>query len=135
MSADIVCYTDGSCGTFCAGIGYDIRGDVEQTGSRSITDNITSMEAELYALLEAVRVAEREADSGKSIAIYTDCRPLKRKLCASNEDRDDWHTYQQGAHWLLDKFDSWQVIHCSRDQTSMAHDLAKDAFHEAQSTR
>jgi hypothetical protein len=93
------------------------------------------MEAELYALLEAVRVAEREAGSDKSIAIYTDCRPLKRKLCASNERRDDWHTYQQSAHWLLDKFDSWEVRHCSRDKTHTAHDLAKDAFHEAQSTQ
>lgn len=133
MTDGIVCYTDGSCGTFCAGIGYEIRGDVEQTGSRPISDNITSMEAELYAVLEAVRVAKRDADSHESITIYTDCRPLARKLRASNDERDDWHTYQQSAHWLLDKFDSWEVRHCSREQTQVAHDLAKNAFYEAQS--
>jgi len=123
--SDIDCWIDGSCGTLCSGIGYEITGDVEASGYRIIDDNITSMEAELHALLEAVRIASQESDDGSSITVYTDCRPLKRKVTASYEERVDWNEYRKSAQWLLNKFESWNVVHCSRTRTKQAHDLAR----------
>ncbi|EGQ44304.1 MAG: RNase H [Candidatus Nanosalina sp. J07AB43] len=137
--SDISCWIDGSCGTFCAGIGYEIQGTVEKTGYRIINEDITSMESELYALLEAVRIASQESElddsSTTSITVYTDCRPLKRKVTASYDERDDWNQYRESAQWLLDKFDSYEVVHCSRTHTKEAHDLARLGLKEARSSR
>lgn len=126
--SEIYCYTDGACGDYCAGIGYSLSGEVTVTGSRTIDENITSMEAELHAVLEAVRVASLESEDREMITIYTDCEPLVRKLGRSENARRDWEQYRQSAHWLFEKFDSWDMKYTSRDNTKEAHDLARAAL-------
>jgi len=126
--SDIYCYTDGSCGSDCSGIGWHIEGEVEVDGCRTIDENITSMESELYAFFEGVRVASVESDCRRSITVSTDCRPLRNKICAIENGREDWEQYRQSARWLLNKFDSWDVQYVDRDQTSEAHELARRAL-------
>lgn len=128
MGSDIICRTDGSCGKLNAGLGYHITGEVEASGSVTVEENITSMQAELYALLEGVRVASLHSDKRESITIYTDCRPLKRKICASENDREDWEEYRQSARWILNKFEEWDIHHTSRDMTMQAHNNAQTAL-------
>ena len=132
--SEIICRTDGACGTFCAGIGYHITGEVEASGHRVVDENITSMESELFALLEALRVASLESSDRKRIVIYTDCRPLKRKICGNPNERDDWESYRQSALWLLEKFESWDIFHCSRETTHEAHELARVALTEGRNS-
>ena len=125
---EIYCYTDGACGSLCAGIGYSLHGEVERRGNRVIHKDITSMEAELYALLEGVRMASIESEYRQTIIVYTDCKPLRNKVCAIENGRDDWEEYRQSARWLLEKFDTWKVYHCHRSETEKAHNLARRAL-------
>lgn len=134
MGSDIICRTDGSCGKLNAGLGYHITGEVEASGSVTVEENITSMQAELYALLEGVRVASIRSDDRESITIYTDCRPLKRKICGSKNERIDWEEYRQSAMWLLNKFGEWEIIHTSRDMTTEAHKNAQTALDKGRNT-
>jgi len=134
MGSDIICRTDGSCGTLNAGLGYHITGEVEASGSVTIEENITSMQAELYALLEGVRIASLESSERESITIYTDCRPLKNKICASENEREDWEEYRQSARWMLNKFEEWEIRHTSRDKTEEAHDNAQTALDRGRQT-
>jgi ribonuclease HI len=132
--SEIYCYTDGARGDYCSGIGYEIGGEVNHSGCRTLDGTYTSMEAELHALLEAVRVASVESDSVEAITVYTDCEPLVTKLTGPQNETGDWGDYRESAHWLLDKFDSWEVRHCSRQRTEKAHDLARVALREGRNS-
>lgn len=126
----IYCYTDGARGDYYSGIGYTLNGEIDVSGCRTLDGTYTSMEAELHALLEGVRVASIESGSREAIIVYTDCNPLVRKLTGAQRETGDWGDYRESAQWLLEKFDLWEVRHCSRQQTQPAHDLARAALKE-----
>lgn len=126
--SDIYCFTDGSRGETVSGIGYVLSGAVEAEGARILDGEFTSMEVELHALLEAVRVATIRSSSRESITIYTDCEPLVRKLRDAQTNGARWERYRESALWLLGKFDSWDIRHTDRDMVEDAHDLARAAL-------
>jgi len=132
--SDIYCYIDGARGEYCSGIGYTLNGEVDTSGRRTLDGTYTSMESELHAFLEAVRVASVESESRESITVYTDCEPLVTKLTGSQRETGDWSDYRQSAQWLLNKFDSWEVHHCSRTETERAHELAREALHKGRNS-
>lgn len=134
MSNDIYCYTDGARGDYCSGIGYSINGEVSVSGCRTLDGTYTSMEAELHALLEGVRVASIRSESRGCIIVYTDCKPLVRKLTGSQREYGDWAEYRKSSQWLLNKFECWEVRYCSREKTECAHNLARKALKEGRNS-
>lgn len=92
------------------------------------------MEAELHSLLEAVRLASIESDERGYCEVYTDCRPLVSKIEGYAGNRADWQGYQDSAHWLLNKFDSWEVNYVARSHNEEAHDLARSALKHGRET-
>jgi len=125
---EITIYVDAARDDQIAGLGYVIRGEVSLEGQKYLTGHYTSMEAELHALLEAVRLASLQSEYREYCEVYTDCKPLRDKICGSNEERDDWEEYRVSARWLLDKFDSWEVNYAPRSSNEEAHDLARQAL-------
>lgn len=125
---EIIIYVDAARDDQIAGLGYVIRGEVSLSGRKYLTGHYTSMEAELHALLEAVRLASIESEHREYCEVYTDCKPLRTKICGADEERDDWAEYQTSARWLLGKFDSWEVNYAPRSTNEEAHDLAREAL-------
>ncbi len=127
----VVIHTDASRDEHVSGIGYTIHNnDNTLTGKKFMQGHYTSMEAEFHALVEAVRVASQQFSVNEGCEIYTDCKPLVRKVCGGPEARDDWEKYRQSAHWLLDKFADWDIYHVCRESNTEAHDLARQALKE-----
>lgn len=124
----VYCYTDGACGDYCAGIGYTIGGAISVTGNRTIDENITSMEAELHAVLEAVRVATVECEDCEMITVYTDAKPLIEKIDGSRNSSQKWEEYRQSFIWLSNKFDSFEIKYVRRENNKDAHRLARKAL-------
>jgi len=125
-----IIHTDAARGERVSGLGYTIDGDVSLDGNKYMVGTFTSMEAELHALLEGVRLATQHSGSRRECEVYIDVKPLKHKICGTDEIREDWRQYQQSARWLLDKYDSWTIEHCSRSHNTAAHDLAREALFE-----
>ena len=123
-----IIHVDASRDDHTAGLGYTISGDVEIDGQKYMDGHYTSMEAEFHALVEAVRIASQQSEHREYCKVYTDCEPLKRKICGGREERSDWEQYRQSALWLLDKFDSWEITHTPRGNNEDAHDLARKAL-------
>lgn len=88
----------------------------------------TSMEAEYHALTEALRVASIESDSRECVEAYTDCEPLVTKMRVPDGNSDEWYSRRQGCHWLLNKFDDWELEHVPRSHNQKADELAKNAL-------
>lgn len=86
------------------------------------------MEGELHALLEAVRVASIKSSEREYCEVYTDAKPLKTKLVEADELSGKWVTYRESAHWLLNKFDDWQIVWCGRESNEKAHKLAREGL-------
>ena len=127
---NIIIYVDAARDDQIAGLGYVIRGEVSIEGHKYLTGHYTSMEAELHALLEAVRLASINSEYREYCEVYTDAKPLVSKICSSHEERDDWEQYRASAHWLLNKFDSWEVNYTARSHNEQAHGLAREALFE-----
>lgn len=127
---EISIYVDAARDDQIAGLGYVISGEVSLEGYKYLTGHYTSMEAELHALLEAVRLASIESEYREYCEVNTDCKPLVTKVCGSQPERDDWDQYRTSARWLLNKFDSWEVTHTSRTNNEKAHDLARNGLFE-----
>lgn len=125
---EIVIYVDAARDDQIAGLGYVIRGEVSLSGQKYLTGHYTSMEAELHALLEAVRLASIESEHREYCEVYTDCKPLRTKICDDAGDSEDWQDYQTSALWLLNKFDSWEVNYTARSSNEEAHELAREAL-------
>lgn len=130
---EIIIYVDAARDDQIAGLGYVIRGEVTLSGKKYLTGHYTSMEAELHALLEAVRLAAIESEFRKYCKVYTDAKPLVSKIEGNTGGREDWKEYQQSALWLLNKFDSWKVNYTPRSSNEEAHDLAREALFEGRS--
>ena len=126
----IIIYVDAARDDQIAGLGYVIRGEVSIEGHKYLTGHYTSMEAELHALLEAVRLASIDSEYREYCEVYTDAKPLVGKIEGNTGDREDWEQYQQSALWLLNKFDSWEVNWCSRGSNEEAHELARKALYQ-----
>jgi hypothetical protein len=88
------------------------------------------MEGELHALLEAVRLASIDSDARTYCEVYTDAKPLKSKLTEADELSGKWADYRDSAHWLLNKFDDWEIVWCPRQSNEKAHKLAREALAE-----
>lgn len=129
-AGEIVIYVDAARDDQIAGLGYVLQGEVSLEGRKYLTGHYTSMEAELHALLEAVRIASVRSDERECCEVYTDAKPLRNKICAESEQREDWEEYRRSARWLLDKFDSWEVNYAPRSHNEAAHDLAREALFE-----
>ena len=126
----ITIHTDAARGEHVSGLGYIIQGEISRKGRKVLLGEYTSMEAELHALLEAVRVASFDSDARSECVVRTDCEPLVRKIRASENERDDWEQYRRSATWLLDKFDDWDVQYVFRSNNQDAHELAREALFE-----
>jgi ribonuclease HI len=130
MTADnpVYIYVDAARDDEVSGIGYSISGEFSTYGKKFMVGNYTSMEAEFHALVEAVRVASMESSHREYCEVHTDAQPLTTKLCGSQDESGDWSDYRESAHWLLDKFDSWDVVYTSRSSNETAHGLARKAL-------
>jgi len=88
------------------------------------------MEAEFYALAEGLRVASVHSNSREYCEAYSDCQPLVDKMSGNERRRGDWEDYYDSCHWLLNKFDDWELNNCRRDLNEDAHELARQALTE-----
>jgi len=132
MNDDVVeINVDASKGDNVIGIGYVINGSLSVKNNKFIVGEYTSMEAELHALLEALRVASINFSSDDECVVYTDCQPLRDKIYGNESNSSEWKEYQTSAHWLLNKFDSWEVRWVSRSGNGEAHRLAREALFES----
>lgn len=107
-----------------------LEGEVSHSGNRALDGTYTSMEAEFYALVEGLRIASQRSESREYCEAYSDAKPLVRKMHGSEPCRDDWTSYRDSCHWLLDKFDDWELNHCPRTSNEDAHHLAREALHD-----
>lgn len=87
------------------------------------------MEAEYHALTEGLRVASLESDSRTKVEAYSDCEPLLEKMRVPDDDAD-WYDRRRGCHWLLNKFDEWELECVHRSRNEDAHELAREALFE-----
>lgn len=121
-------YVDASRDNEIAGLGYAIRGSVNHSDYKFLEGEYTSMEAEFHALLEGVRVASARSSDRVMCEAYTDAKPLVSKMKTVDDDREDWRNYRKSFLWLINKFDSWELKWCSRQNNEIAHELAVDAL-------
>ncbi len=128
--SEIILHVDAARGDCVSGVGYVLQGEVSHSGRRPFYGTYTSMEAEFYALVEGLRVASVRSDSREYCEAYSDCRPLVDKMCGSEQCRDDWRDYYDSCHWLLGKFDGWELNNCDRSHNEDAHELAREALHK-----
>ncbi len=94
-------------------------------GSRYLIGSYTSMEGEYFALLDGLRFAKQYGRG--DIEVYTDCKPLITKI-RSPDKSDLWYDRREGAHRLLDKFDSWEINWTPRRNNETADRLAYEAL-------
>lgn len=95
---------------------------------RVLQGEYTSMEAEFHALVEALRVASIESENGTKCEIYSDCEPMVRKMHGDQRLPNDWQKYYESCHWLLGKFDKWELHYCRRNSNTDAHNLARQGL-------
>jgi Ribonuclease HI len=121
-------YTDAAKGSGVCGFAWKIILDdgTEMTGSRYVTNEHTSMEAEYYALLDGLRHANRESEG--AVSVYCDCRPMIDKMRVPDGTNECWYQRRRGAHRLLNKFDSWELNWTPRDNNEDADRLAYEAL-------
>lgn len=98
------------------------------TGKRYINDTHTSMEAEYFALLDGLRYAHRE--SNEEVTVFTDCKPLVKKMRVPDGHSDTWYKRRQGCHRMLGKFEDWELEWTPRASNSKADRLAYEALEE-----
>lgn len=129
---DIGCIVrvDAARDDYVTGIGYCVEGNVSVTGRRYMHHNYTSMEAELLALLEGVRIASLESENRSRCVAYTDAKPLVNKMLYSNPDDEQWQAYRESFLWLIGKFDKSSLYWCQRECNTDAHSLAQRALDE-----
>ncbi len=125
-----IVYVDAARDDYVTGIGYAIEGNVNVTGRRYMHHNYTSMEAELQALLEGVRIASIESESRGRCVAYTDAKPLVTKMQYANPDDEQWSAYRESFLWLIQKFDNHSLHWCQRESNTDAHKLAQRALDE-----
>lgn len=126
----IIVHTDASRGDQCSGLGYVLSGQIETSGNMVLMGTHTSMEAEYYALIEGLRIASIESDDRSGVVAYTDAKPLVTKMREPDGNSQDWYDRRKSCHWLLNKFDSWELEYVPREHNEDAHQLARTALFE-----
>lgn len=126
----ITIYTDASRDEQCSGLGYVISGEVEVADNKVLMGTYTSMEAEYHALTEALRVASIESDERGTVEVYTDAKPLTKKMRVPDANSEEWRERRRGFHWLANKFDQWDISYVPRSSNTQADELAKQALYE-----
>jgi ribonuclease HI len=91
------------------------------------------MEAEYYAVAEALRVASVRSGSDDVVTVYSDCKPLLSKLRGDERCDGDWAEYYESCQWLLGKFSESQLVYCPRENNRDAHKLARTALERGRS--
>ena len=118
-------FTDASRYDTVIGIGYVVRLDTKTVeGNRSVEGEFTSMDAEMLAILEGLRIASQH--SREHITLYTDCDPVVEKLAHPT----DWEEYTASFEWVAGKFESCEVENIPRSMNTQADRLAKEAAWE-----
>lgn len=122
-------YTDAARDDDIAGLAWSISLD-ERTieDNRYMVGDYTSMEAEYYALVDGIRFASYEGRG--EIEVYTDCKPLVKKMRVPDGNNEDWYSRRQGCHWLLNKFEDWSLEWTPRTNNESANRLAYEALEE-----
>lgn len=128
-------YTDAASGTFVSGVGFVVEGEVNASGKRVFDERLTSMEAEFLGLQEGLRIASQRSESREYCEAYSDCEPLVDKMRGDERCSGDWADYYESCHWLLGKFDDWELNCCPREQNEDAHNLARRALKEGRNNR
>lgn len=132
-------WTDASCDdrNDIFGIGYVIilKSGAKITGKKYQTGNYTSMEAEYYALMEALTIAEDSKTSyDNEVEVSVDCRPLVDKIREPDDLYDDkWFEYRRHALGMFFEFDEWDLYWEERNTAQYNKDanrLAREAMWE-----
>lgn len=126
-------HVDASRGEFVSGIGYVLEGEVHESGTHILNENVTSMEAEFFALVEGIRIASLRVESREYCEVYSDAKPLVSKMRGDERHSGDWQDYYNSFHWLIGKFDSWDIEYVPREHNEDAHQLAREALFKGRS--
>lgn len=130
-------WTDASCDDSedIFGIGYVIilKSGAEITGKHYQHGDYTSMEAEYFALMEALQIAkESMTEYDNEIDVVTDCKPLVDKIREPDDLYDDrWFEYRRHALNSLFDFEKWDLYWEERSNTEQneeANRLAREAM-------
>lgn len=130
LGDSLIITVDAARDDFIVGIGYTFSGAIELENKKYIRGNHTSMVAEYYALVEAARLATVHYQNSWEVTIYTDCEPLVSKMCGSEPTWGDWEDRREGCMWMMNKFDSWDILYRPRSNHGRAHRLAREALFE-----
>lgn len=130
MTEELYIYVDASRGDQCSGLGYVMKGEVNDRGRKTLYGTYTSMEAEFHALVEALRIASQASQSNEYCEVYVDVEPLTDKMREPDDNSEDWRDYRRSFHWLANKFDEWELEHIPREHNEDAHKLAREALFE-----
>jgi ribonuclease HI len=103
------------------------------SGCREFHGEYSSMEAEYYAVAEALRVASVRSSGCERVTVYSDCKPLLSKLRGDERCYGDWAEYYTSCQWLLGKFAEWELVYCPRENNRDAHELARTALERGRS--
>ena len=120
-------YTDASRRGSVVGIGYVIKLDRVYDGNKSFEGNHSSMDGEILAILEGLRIASQYHDG--HVEIHTDCDEAARKLTSKQAGK--WKEYQNSFEWLINKFDSYELKTIDRADNTHADRKAKEAMWSA----
>lgn len=130
-------YTDASRSEGVTGIGYVIilKTGTELQGKHYIEEQYTSMEAEWYAFMQGLDIAQENITNyDDEIEAVVDCHPLVEKIREPNDMYDDtWYEYRKQALAALMEFDEWDMVWEERKATEMnekADRLAREALWE-----
>jgi ribonuclease HI len=102
-----------------------MEGSVSHSDSKFFEGEYTSMEAEFLAIVEALRVASVNFSTETSVTLYSDAKPLVRKMRGNEKCSDDWREYRESYEWLSSKFDDTEIRYCQRSDNEDAHQLAR----------
>ena len=122
-------YTDASRRENVVGIGYVIQLDSTYDGSTSFEGEYSSMDAEILAILEGLRVASQTHRG--HVTIHTDCNPAAHKLTSKQDGK--WKEYQESFEWLVSKFESYELKTIDRAENTQADHRAREALWKADS--
>ena len=120
-------YTDASRRECVVGIGYVIHFDKVYDGSKSFEGDYSSMDGEILAILEGLRIASQHHDG--HVEIHTDCDEAARKLTSKQTGK--WKEYQESFEWLVGKFESYELKTIDRADNTQADHKAREAMWSA----
>jgi len=113
-------FTDASKHDDVIGVGYVLFDDQRYCYKHSYDEELTSMQAELWAIIEGLKTALYHG--AEAVTIYTDCDPLAEKI-RSNDLTD----FTEPFYELTGELDEFYVYNIPREHNDEADRLAKEA--------